>query len=321
MSRVAIIIPTFNRAHLIGDAIESALAQTCGDSEIIVVDDGSTDNTAEVVASYGDPIRYLWQPNAGKPAEARNRGISATRAEYLVFLDSDDVLLPTKVARQVEFLDSHPEFDFVFGNCLYMDEHGHTIPGASAYTRTCWTGDASLPELLRGNFIPVVAPLVRRSALDRVGIFDPNIRPEDYDLWLRIAATGSFAGTDDVVAKIRLGPARRSVEQLEIIRGYIRVFEKFRAQFPNVVQRHQALFRRRLSQIHLSLGIVLHDSGRRSAALGAFRSALAIDPSNPHVYLRLSLLAFTPRQVLALKQARAAVSERYPRFGRARGRA
>lgn len=138
-------------------------------------------------------------------------------------------------------------------------------------------------------------------------------------MWLRIAATGSIAGTSDLVAKIRRGSARRAFDGLAITRGHIALLEKFRRQFPEIVLRHQALIRRRLSQVYLSLGVALHDSGDRRAALSAFRTALTVDPRNPRVYYRLGLLLLTPRQVLALKQVRATIGQHAR--GSARGQA
>lgn len=313
MARVAIIIPTYNRASLIGEAIESALSQRFRDIEVVVVDDGSTDATAEIVAEFGDRVRYLWQPNAGNPCSARNRGIGATTSEFLVFLDSDDLLLPDKVERQVAYLDAHPDCDLVFGDCLIMDEHGNEIPGATVYTEKHWTGRADLSNLLLSNFIAVNAPLVRRSALERVGLFDPEVRPEDYDLWLRITATGKIVGTDDVAGKVRRGPARRSEQQTEIIRGHLGVLAKLRERYPDAVDRNLGAYRRRLCQVHLSLGIMLHLRGERSEALAAYRSALRVNPLNLHVLIRLSLLALSPRQVQAIERARVAVRRRQRR--------
>lgn len=316
LARVAIIIPTYNRASLVGEAIESSLVQSFRDIEVVVVDDGSTDETREIVTAYGNRVRYLWQPSAGNPCAARNRGIGATMSEFLVFLDSDDLLLPDKVERQVAYLDAHPNCDLVFGDCLILDEHGKEIPGATVYTETGWTGGTGLSDLLCGNFIAVNAPLVRRSALERVGLFDPEVRPEDYDLWLRIAATGKIAGTDDTVGKIRRGPARRSAQQTEIIRGHLRVLANLRERYPEAVEQNRAAYRRRLSQVHLSLGIMLHRRGERSRALAAYRSALRVDPLNVHVFVRLNLLALSPRQLQAIERARVAVSRRQRRRAR-----
>lgn len=114
MPRVSVLIPTWNREEYLGEAIESVLAQTYRDFEIVVVDDGSTDGTAELVKRY-DQVRYVWQPHSGIPA-ARNRALEEARGELIAWLDSDDLYAPTKLEKQVAYLDTHPECQIVF--CL-----------------------------------------------------------------------------------------------------------------------------------------------------------------------------------------------------------
>ena len=314
MSQVAIIIPTHNHAHLIGETLESALAQTFPDVEIIVVDDGSTDNTREVVASFGDRVRYLWQPASGGPGSPRNLGVRSTAAEFLTFLDSDDLLMPNKTEMQVQYLAAHPECDLVFGDCAYMELDGRDIPDSTTFTERAWNGDASLTQLIRSNVITVVAPLVRRSAFERVGGFHTSMHQEDYDLWLRIAAMGTIAGTRDIVAKVRLGPSRRSSDRLSTIRGDVEMFERFQVNFPEMMAHHGDALKRRLTNVYLALGIALHDDGERLAALKAFQASLRYDRFNRSSYVRLVLLLLSGRQVLSLKRQRARLREARPRL-------
>ena len=112
--RVSVLIPSWNREEYLGEAIESVLAQTYRDFEIVVVDDGSTDGTAELVGRYGG-VRYIWQPHSGISA-ARNRALEEARSELIAWLDSDDLYAPTKLEKQVAYLDAHPECQIVF--CL-----------------------------------------------------------------------------------------------------------------------------------------------------------------------------------------------------------
>jgi glycosyltransferase involved in cell wall biosynthesis len=122
MAKVSVIIPTYNRAHVICRAIDSVLAQTYPDYEIIVVDDGSTDQTAHVLSFYTDRIRYIYQANGGVSKARENTGIKAAAGEYICFLDSDDAFLPNKLELQVGYLDNHPEIDVVLGGWQIIDD-------------------------------------------------------------------------------------------------------------------------------------------------------------------------------------------------------
>jgi GT2 family glycosyltransferase len=180
---VSVVIPCFNLAHFLPDAIESVLAQTYPEVEIVVVDDGSTDNTAAVVARY-PTVRYIRQENAGVAA-ARNTGLRSTNGDLLTFLDADDFLSLDALAVGVRALQDHPEAAFVFGYATFLMEDG-TEP--SVPYRPTFANDY-YARLLAG--CPIVAPgsvMVRRSVLSVVGPFDPQLHHlEDYDLYYRVA--------------------------------------------------------------------------------------------------------------------------------------
>jgi len=122
---VSVIIPCYNQAHFLDEAIESVLTQTYPNREIIVVDDGSTDNTAEVAGRYS-AVRHIYQENAG-PSAARNTGVTKSRGEYLVFLDADDRLLPEALEIGVDCLRQHPECAFVSGHCRLIVTDGSLL--------------------------------------------------------------------------------------------------------------------------------------------------------------------------------------------------
>ncbi|HET7536321.1 MAG TPA: glycosyltransferase family A protein, partial [Candidatus Didemnitutus sp.] len=126
MPTVSAIIPTYNRAHLLPAALASIFAQTQPVDEVIVVDDGSKDNTADVLRTYGDRVRYIRQQNAGAGA-ARNHGMREARGDYVAFLDSDDLWMPEKNARQQELLRAHPEIDFLFGDMANFSSENDPI--------------------------------------------------------------------------------------------------------------------------------------------------------------------------------------------------
>lgn len=188
--RVSVVLPTYNRATLVGRAIDSALSQTAAElCEIIVVDDGSTDNTAEVVAAYGSRVRYLRQPNAGVSA-ARNAGIAASTGEFIAFLDSDDLWEPDKIERQLAALRRWPEAVLVGGRAADRFADGsvrlHPLP------RITLDEPMDLfPALLQTNFLATLTVMVRRVALAGMELFPEDVqRFEDYHLWVRLACRG-----------------------------------------------------------------------------------------------------------------------------------
>ena len=182
-SLVSVIIPCYNQAHFLAEAIESVAAQSYRHHEVIVVDDGSTDNTAEVAGDY-PTVKCVRQANQGLAA-ARNTGIRESRGEFLVFLDADDRLLPRALEIGFTYLHDHPECAFVAGWCKWIAVDGSPL---DTPTRT-WVGKADyFGKLLTcNNMGGIMAVMFRRSALDAVGGFDPSLRrSEDYDLYFRI---------------------------------------------------------------------------------------------------------------------------------------
>jgi len=190
MPKVSAVIPTYNRRALVHKAIDSVLAQTYRDFELIVVDDGSTDGTEnDLKTRYGDLITYIRQENQGESA-ARNRGIAQARGEYIAFLDSDDLWSPDKLARQVPELDNNPGAAVVFCQAWQIDGNGKKL-GQHPLCRNAAATDFTLERLLMFNRIPAGAStcLLRRSALERVGGFADDIHyGDEWDLWLRLAA-------------------------------------------------------------------------------------------------------------------------------------
>jgi len=184
---VSIILPTYNRAELIGDAISSVLAQSYGDFELIVVDDGSTDATAEVVDSFRDPrIVFLQQENRGRAA-ARNKAIMASRGRYIAFLDSDDEYLDQKLDLQVAYMDSHSDIGMVYTSAYCIDERGRPLD-RHTYVASVAGDIYKDVAFFRPVTITLPTVMLRREVLDSVGYFDEAMeRFEDTDLWRRVA--------------------------------------------------------------------------------------------------------------------------------------
>lgn len=186
MSLVSVIIPAYNQGHFLAEAVNSVLSQTYPDFEVIVVDDGSTDDTAVVAQRFTDArVRYIYKENGGL-SSARNEGLRHARGHFISYLDSDDCFLPQKLEILVAAFNEHPAAGLVAGHAVPVDEHGRYVGKRF---------DIPLPEdlhlLLLGNPLHVGSVLVRREWQDKAGFFDESLRSyEDWDMWLRLARLG-----------------------------------------------------------------------------------------------------------------------------------
>jgi len=225
---ISVIIPCHNQGRFLGDAIQSVRAQDYANCEIIVIDDGSTDNTSEVAGSFPGVVS-LRQRQKG-PAHARNAGFHRSAGTYIVFLDADDRLLPGALATGVSYLTAHPEALFVYGPFAYIDENGKRLPGRPPGRPP---GD-DYAALLRGrNFIAMMAAVMfRRNALEVAGVFDTAFTQcEDYALYLTCARQGIIGRHDQCVAEYRQHPVSFSRNHRRTLTVGLAVL---RAQWPHV---------------------------------------------------------------------------------------
>ncbi len=190
MTKVSVIIPAYNGDRYIARAIESVIAQTYTDCEIIVVDDGSQDNTSSVVENYGEKINYIYQPNQGV-AVARNRGIKEAKGEFIAFLDQDDFFLPDKLALQVAVLEQQPSLGLVNSGWQIVDKEEKALAAVQPWQKL---PVLDLVGLLVWKPVFLGAMLFRRSWLERSGGFDVQLeQTPDVDLVLRLALLGCQA--------------------------------------------------------------------------------------------------------------------------------
>jgi glycosyltransferase involved in cell wall biosynthesis len=275
--RVSVIIPTFNRADLIREAIESVLAQTYRDFEIIVADDGSTDQTKEVVAQFSDTITYLPLPHRGQPAATRNGGLRIARGEFVAFLDSDDLFLPHKLALQVVALETHPEVGMVYSNGRFFRDDpdqptGHVQDGLPTSSGQIFA------DVLRGNMLAPSVVLIRRTCLDRVGPFDerPDFRAvEDFDLWLRITAEFPVLYVPGDVAAIRRHWQSISRDVAMLRSRALKVMTKAEALYPHLMQQYRAAHHEAYARTHGAVASAELKQGHLGAGLKNSLQALA----------------------------------------------
>ncbi len=210
MPKVSVVIPAYNGAKFLAEAIESVLAQTYRDFEIIIVDDGSTDNTRQVVDIFKDScIKYIYQKNQGVSA-ARNRGIGLAGGEYIALLDADDIRLERSLEKQVAVLDENPGVGLVYGQLSMMDEGGkvYRTKGSSFMNRSGIVDKKEqIKELLFSCNIMPSAVLMRRSCFNEAGGFHGGLSiAEDRHLFLRLAKRYQVAYIAEPIVKYRLHP-------------------------------------------------------------------------------------------------------------------
>jgi len=305
--RVSVVIPTYNYARYVPEAIDSVLAQSFEELEVIVVDDGSTDQTAEILRAFGGQLRDIRQEHRGLSA-ARNTGIRAARGQYVAFLDSDDLWLPDKVSLQVARLDAEPEVGLVYGETLFF--HDSTPATLTLHSRFApHPSGRILSWLVRGNVILSPTPMVRRELFERVGLFDETLSAcEDWDMWIRIARVCEIAYVDRVLAKSRQHQENMSLDSERLMTNGLRVLEKAFAA-PDPSQEVHGLRRMAFGRRYADLGLHRFHTGRYEQARGDLIRAVTLDPrllfyQNTAAVLSTCLLgSAAARKLHALKRA------------------
>jgi glycosyltransferase involved in cell wall biosynthesis len=199
--KVSVVISTFNHGHFVASAVESALAQSYLNTEVLVVDDGSTDNTREVLDAFAGRISYIYQENRGLSA-ARNTGIRAARGEFIALLDADDMWVPEKLEAQRAVFADHPDTGIVSCGHVLIDDTGREVSLGSSWG----SGGFRFRRLLQGNCVSGGSnAVVKRLCFDAVGLFDESLRSsEDWDMWLRIAGRYQVRFTSQILTRIRI---------------------------------------------------------------------------------------------------------------------
>jgi glycosyltransferase involved in cell wall biosynthesis len=296
--QVSVVIPTYNRAQYVTKAIESVLAQTYTDYEIIVVDDGSTDDTLGVLQAYAGRIRVIRQENAG-PSAARNAGIEAARGRWIAFLDSDDEWLPRKLAVQMADVARRPELCAHFTNVQFV------LPGREPASLFSVRGfdPAGHPEnvierpltcVFEDEIVVLSAFVVRRDVLAGAGTFDVRLHvAEDRDLLMRVALGGPWGYcADDLVMYYRrpdgLSLTRRfQSEQNSLAEASTYVLEKVRTN-PRLTPSETDRLNRALSAWLFKLGMCQREDGKTAEARGNFRRSLQLHP-NPKIAIKYGM--------------------------------
>nr|VFJ58853.1 MAG: Glycosyltransferase involved in cell wall bisynthesis [Candidatus Kentron sp. FW]VFJ58913.1 MAG: Glycosyltransferase involved in cell wall bisynthesis [Candidatus Kentron sp. FW] len=199
---VSVIIPCYNHARFVAEAIESALGQTHSPVEVIVVDDGSTDDSARVISTFADRVLFLQQENLG-PSVARNTGFRASKGEFIAFLDADDLYEGNFIARLLAVFEQDLECIAVYCQKYPVGEDGQRLPTQNRFVIP--PTEDLYAVLLQRNIFSTHCILARRVCYEEAGLFDPRFRyGEDWEMWLRIAQTGKIIGIPDLLAHRRI---------------------------------------------------------------------------------------------------------------------
>jgi hypothetical protein len=262
----SVIIPTYNSGRLAAQAVQSVLAQTHAPAEILVVDDGSTDDTAEQLRPFQRRIEYVRQSNA-KVAAARNRGLSLATGDAIAFLDADDYWHPDKLARQREVLQRCPEIGLL---ATEVFEWPGQLPQFEVPDGRC--DEVPLKQLLVFNSLTTSSIVVRREVLARAGHFDTELfGPEDYDLWLRCAQAGSVAILRERLTGYRNVAGSLSKQAVTMRQGLLRIHAKLDATqaWPG-----QLLRRRGRAHLDYSTGYMYFAAGQPGRAASLLAQSL-----------------------------------------------
>lgn len=281
---VSVVIPTHNCAPYVEEAIRSVLSQSYSNKEVVIVDDGSTDDTHLRMSSFGESIRVIRQRNAG-PAAARNRGVSAARGEYVAFLDGDDVWLPGKLDAQMRYLTANPDVRLVYGGfSLWRADAAGRYPPAESLGDESSDGDGAwIPagylysRLLLDSVICIITTVIHRSVFDTLRGFDESLRTgEDYDFWIRASRQYPAHELKRKVALYRVHSEsstrvpRATSSEYAVLR---RALEKYGMAGPDGAVVDQSLVDARLAKLCFDHGYMHFWRGEPSIAAKAFVQA------------------------------------------------
>ena len=286
---MSVIVPTYNYARFIGQTLENLRAQTYPRWECIVVDDGSTDDTEEVVTRFiaSEPrVSYIRQANQ-RQSVAKNTGLAAASGEYVQFLDADDFIEPLKFERQLEFMETHADVDIVYGGVRFFhtereDERLYSMFGENKpwMPEVSGAGREVLFPLVRQNIMVINSPLLRRSVVDDVGPFDPVLPPvEDWDYWIRCALAGKrfeFRDFEGTLALVRSHGASSSRQPASVLVAW----RALRAKIDTLTTDAEVHLLNREMKSQLEASIALDDvtAGNRLSAARNFLRAGVLCP-------------------------------------------
>ena len=281
--RISVIIPTYNRANMLRATVMSVLAQTAPVHEIVVVDDGSTDQTASLISELADggaPIMLVAQAHTNQRGKARNRGVEASSGNLLAFLDSDDLWKPDRIRRQLAAWEGAPEAGFAFCNVQRFEDSG-SLGGEPCLAAGVEYNGYILGDLLEEPLVISSTLMVKREVFESMGGFAALRMNEDYELSLRLAERSTASYVPDVLVLMRehAGRTSRLAREMPLL-DYISIVEGFLAQRPGLPPQTMARARRGLANVHLKLARHYLDYGDRREARRHVLALIKLRPTD-----------------------------------------
>ncbi len=273
---VSVIIPTYNRSDLLCQAIESVLAQTYTDYEIIVVDDGSTEDIKNAISVYGRKVKYLFQRNAGVYS-ARNNGIRESQGEYIAFLDSDDIWEPEKLDIQILFLEQNPDFGAVHSDSSTIDKNGKLIETSVNAERQSHNGMV-FDEFFEHNMAVILLStvVIRRECFEKVGLFDEQSPvATDHFFFLRLAYYYPIAFINEPLVRYRLTEGSLSRrDMVENVTWREKLLEEFIEEFSEYFSTRPDLVNKKWLSFYMDAGMKLFYAKEYPVACKYFRNII-----------------------------------------------
>lgn len=306
--QVSVVIPSYNSESYIRETLDSILAQTFKDFEILVVDDGSTDSTRDIVAAYGGPVRLIAQHNAGVCA-ARNRGIQQARGQFICLVDHDDYWFPHKLARQMKMLREHPDVGVVFSWFHYWEQNSDgRFPEPASIDLSQYPDGVSeeysgwiYHQFLLDCWMQTSTATFRREVFERCGAFDESLPfGEDWDLWIRISREYKFLMLErpDTLYRQHAQQGNRVVRPIDYrTRLLSNSVAKWGLHSPDGRGLPKSVFNRQLSKYHADYGRHQLHAGNLRSALHAFLKAWRRNPVHWKcgVYMMAAIVGWRPR--------------------------
>lgn len=284
---ISVIIPTYNCSQYLENTLQSVLNQTCNDFEIIVIDDGSTDNTSDTIKPYASHIQYHRQENKGA-ASARNQGIKLSSGKYVAFLDSDDLWEPEKLADQMNIIKNQPDFPIIHTNASIIDSEGSMIRKSANEKRQSCNGMIFEEFFLKNiSLILTSSVIIDRKCLENIDLFDENFPVlQDYDLFLRLAWRYPVFFIDRPLVKYRFRP--HSLTRTNISKNILdseKILEKTISEHRDYFDQHPALLRKKRKMLTMYSAKQLFYAGEFRQSRRYFRKVMFSSPAAWLYYL------------------------------------